>query len=160
MATKKQSAEAQQMQNVVLLLTTKEAEQRFASAIENQLELSGNSDIENAATLQSMGEAVKKLEPKFRAAALAFLLASETYKEEAESGKHFLVDGVEVCVQQVPTYDYQGDAEEVRMAAAVQRMEKELAAKRKKLKGHREGLVAAGKAKLLHLTYNLQIFRK
>ena len=147
----------EQVNNLILLINTKEGEERFRQVLDEQLQADSTSELDKAATLQSMREAILTLEPKYRNAALEMLF--RLYPEQAASGKHFFVSGTEVCVQQVPDYDYQGDAQEASLAAVVKRQEMRLAASRKKLKGHRESLIAEGKAQLTHMSYRLQIFR-
>ena len=139
-------------------LSTKESEEQLAAYIDKKLDEMPETEVEKTALLQTVKGAVTRLEPKHREAALALLL--QEFENEALSGKHFYAYGLEVCIQQVPTYSFCGDVENARLEASVKRLEMQLSARNKKLKGHRESLVAEGKAKLEHMDYRLQVFRK
>ena len=116
------------------------------------------SEVEKAAKLQTIREAVTKAEPAQRNRALVQLF--DEFPEECLSGQHFVAYGVEVDVQQVPTYDYQDDKKLAALMQSLRYWKEQQAKAEKKVKTYQEYLIASGKARLEHVSYRLRIHRK
>ena len=139
-------------------LLTKESEKLLAEFIVKKCEQMECSEVEKAAILQTIKEALAEAEPIQRSKTLAFLL--EKFPEECLSGQHFVVDGIEVDVQQIPTYDYQGDKKLMQLMKSLRYWKDQLGKAEKKVKTYQEFLIASGKAVLTHTNYRLRIHRK
>ena len=139
-------------------LLTKESEAILVDFIGRRCSEMDCSEVEKAAKLQTIREAIIKAEPTQRSRALAQLL--EEFPDECLSGQHFVAYGVEVDVQQVPTYDYQGDKKLAGLMTSLRYWKEQMAKAEKKVKTYQEYLIASGKARLEHVSYRLRIHRK
>ena len=139
-------------------LLTKESEAILVDFIGRRCSEMDCSEVEKAAKLQTIKEAMVKAEPTQRAKALAQLL--DEFPEECLSGQHFMAYGVEVDVQQVPTYDYQNDKKLGVLLKSLRYWKEQLSKAEKKVKTYQEFLIASGKAVLTHTSYRLRIYRK
>ena len=139
-------------------LTASNAAELLAEQIEEQLDNSEFNTAEKAALIKLMKDAYGKCEPKYRAAFVSLLM--NEFPKESLSGKEFTAYGFKVCIQQVPTYNYQNDVKEAKMAAELEQMKMKYKAKEKALKGYRDGLVAERGLKPEHIDYRLRVINK
>ena len=137
---------------------SKESEAMLVDFINHKLGEMPESEVEKAAKLQTIREAILKAEPTQRSKALAQLL--EEFPDECLSGQHFVAYGIEVDVQQVPTYDFQGDKKLAKLLESVRYWKEQLSKAEGKVKTYQNYLIAAGKARLDHPAYRLRIHRK
>ena len=162
MATKKakgaKASENRKSVEFVMDFLTKESEAMLVDFIGHRFGEMECSEVEKAAKLQTIKEAITKAEPTQRAKALSQLL--DEFPEECLSGQHFVAYGVEVDVQQVPTYDYQGDKNLAKLMKSLRYWKEQLAKAEKKVKTYQEYLVASGKARLENVSYRLRLHRK
>ena len=139
-------------------LTAGNAAGMMAALIDEKLEGSILNTAERASILKVARDAIGICEPKFRAEFVGLLLSE--FKDEATSGREFKAYGFTVCLQQVPTYNYNNDVKEARMAAEVEQLKQKYNAKAKALKGYREGLVLENHLKPESIDYRLRIVNK
>ena len=162
MATKKangaKASKSQKSVEFAFDFLSKESEAMLVEFIGHKLAEMPESEVEKAAKLQTIREAIIKAEPTQRSKALAQLL--EEFPDECLSGQHFVAYGVEVDVQQVPTYDYQGDKKLAGLMTSLRYWKEQMAKAEKKVKTYQEYLIASGKARLEHVSYRLRIHRK
>ena len=139
-------------------LTDENAAGLLATIIDEKLEKSTLNIPEQATILKLTKDAIDMCEPKFRSLLVNLLL--EEFHDEALSGKEFRAYGFKMCIQQVPTYDYQNDVKEAKMAAELEVLRKRCNAKAKALKGYREGLVVEKGLTPTDIDYRLRIMKK
>ena len=139
-------------------LTASNAAEQMADMMDGQLADSELNIAERAALLKVAKDAIGLCEPKYRAVLVDQLL--EEFHDEALSGKTFVAYGFKMCLQQVPTYDYQNDVKEAKMAAELETMRLKYKAKEKALKGYREGLIAERSLQPVHVDYRLRVINK
>ena len=162
MATKKakaaKAAQEKKSAEFAYDFLSKESEALLVDFIGRKCAEVEGSEVEKAAKLLTIKEAFLKAEPIQRAKALAQLL--KEFPDEAMSGQRFTAYGIEVDIQQVPTYEYEPDNKLQKLQDSVRYWKAQLEKADGKLKAYQNFLVKADKAVLKHMSLRLRIHRK
>lgn len=148
------------MQNIFdAQFASKQGEQQLESIIREEVNTATASPVERFNILDTISTTIGHITPEYRQEALHQVVS--LYPEEVAKRQHFVTEeGYEVNVQMIDNYDYSDDLTWLKMNLAVKKLDEQLKAKKKELKGREESLRELGKATYLDTTMRLQLFRK
>ena len=148
------------MQNIFdAQFASKQGEQQLESIIRSEVNTASTSPVERFNILDTISTTIGNITPEYRQEALHHVVAC--YPEEVAKRQHFVTsEGYEVNVQMIDNYDYTDDIQWLKLNLAVKKMDEQLKAKKKELKGREEALRSLGKATYLDTTMRLQLFRR
>jgi len=138
---------------------SKNGEQQLGSIIRDEVNSASISPVERFNILDTISTTLGNITPEYRQEALHHIV--NTYPNEVAQRQHFVTsEGCEVNVQMIDNYDYTDDLAWLKINLAVKKLDDQLKAKKKELKGREEALRSLGKATYIDTTMRLQIFRK
>ena len=138
---------------------SKNGEQQLGSIIREEVNSASASPVERFNILDTISTTLGNITPEYRQEALHHII--NAYPDEVAQRQHFKTsEGCEVNVQMIDNYDYTDDLSWLKINLAVKKLDDQLKAKKKELKGREEALRSLGKATYIDTTMRLQIFRK
>ena len=138
---------------------SKNGEQQLQSIIREEVNSASESAVERFNILDTLSTTLGNITPEYRQEALHHIVSN--YPDEVAQRQHFVTsEGCEVNVQMIDNYDYSDDLVWLKINLAAKKLDDQLKAKKKELKGREEALRSLGKATYIDTTMRLQIYRR
>lgn len=138
---------------------SKNGEQQLQSIIREEVNSASESAVERFNILDTLSTTLGNITPEYRQEALHHIV--NNYPDEVAQRQHFVTsEGCEVNVQMIDNYDYSDDLVWLKINLAAKKLDDQLKAKKKELKGREEALRSLGKATYIDTTMRLQIYRR